>query len=67
MPRQIFGFTEPETPTDGVVSYITAHLTDRGDIVVSTRARDGRIVSLELPRNVARQLGAELIATTSEN
>lgn len=66
MPRQIFGFTEPTTPTTGFVQFATAHLNDRGDVVLGIRDRDGKITSLEIPRREARQLGAELVAATSE-
>lgn len=66
MPRQIFGFTEPTTPTTGYVRYVNAHLDDKGDFVLGIRGADGRVVSLEIPRAEGRQLGAELIAAASE-
>jgi len=67
MPRQIFGFTEPTTPTTGYVRYVNAHLDDKGDFVLSIREPDGRLVSIEVPRAEGRQLGAELIAAASES
>jgi hypothetical protein len=66
MPRQIFGFTEPTTPTEGFVKFATAHIDDKGDFVLGIRDRDGRHVTLEIPRAEGRQLGAELIAAASE-
>ena len=67
--KQLFGWTDPETPTDSYVGYVAVHSHPCDTIMIAVRGHrsaDGAPVSIALPMNEALALAQSINAFANE-
>lgn len=56
--KQLFGWTEPELPTEGYVKTLMAFANGDETVDVEIRDRDGKIVSITIPNEQVQVMGS---------